>query len=153
MNKTCVNGNTGMQINMAKTVTEIAACYPVMRELRPHISRESFVECIRDQQSQGYKLAYIEVDGAPVAVAGFRIGQNLAWGSFLYVDDLVALASHRSRGYGAHLLAWLNEQAVKEGCDQLHLDSGMHRKDAHRFYEREGLQAASLHFVRKLKDS
>jgi hypothetical protein len=37
--------------------------------------------------------------------------------------------------------------AVKEGCTQLHLDSGMQRKDAHRFYEREGMVAEGLHFV------
>jgi hypothetical protein len=28
----------------------------------------------------------------------------------------------------------------------VHLDSGVQRKDAHRFYEREGMKLASFHF-------
>jgi hypothetical protein len=32
----------------------------------------------------------------------------------------------------------------------MHLDSGIQRKDAHRFYEREGMSMASFHFVENL---
>lgn len=71
----------------------------------------------------------------------------MAWGRFLYVDDLVTLAEHRSKGYGATLLSWLRQQAAKEGCAQMHLDSGTQRQQAHRFYEREGMAMASFHFV------
>ncbi|MGD8690350.1 MAG: GNAT family N-acetyltransferase, partial [Gammaproteobacteria bacterium] len=48
------------------------------------------------------------------------------------------------------LLDWLVGYAASNGCDQLHLDSGTQRKDAHRFYEREGLDMTSLHFCRKV---
>lgn len=58
-----------------------------------------------------------------VAVAGFRVGENLAWGSFLYVDDLVTHSGHRSKGYGAKLLSWLKEQAAILSCEQIHLVS------------------------------
>lgn len=82
-----------------------------------------------------------------VAVAGFRLGDNLAWGHFLYIDDLVTRAKYRSNGYGKGLLDWLREYAKQEGCQQLHLDSGLQRKDAHRFYEREGLKSEGFHFA------
>jgi GNAT superfamily N-acetyltransferase len=85
-----------------------------------------------------------------VAVAGFRVGESLAWGRFLYVDDLVTLPAHRSQGYGSGLLAWLRAYAAQAGCGQLHLDSGVQRKDAHRFYEREGMTAAALHFAQTI---
>jgi GNAT superfamily N-acetyltransferase len=62
----------------------------------------------------------------------------------------VTLPSHRSNGFGARLLAWLREFAVKAGCVQMHLDSGIQRKEAHRFYEREGMSMASLHFVENI---
>lgn len=32
-----------MKTSVATTDSEIAACYPVMRELRPHAAREEFV--------------------------------------------------------------------------------------------------------------
>jgi GNAT superfamily N-acetyltransferase len=139
-----------MNILIATTDSEIAACYPVMRELRPHIEEENFLSRVRNQEVAGYRLAFVEHAGGLVAVAGFRVGENLAWGRFLYVDDLVTLPAHRSKGVGASLLSWLREFAAKEGCQQVHLDSGMQRKDAHRFYEREGMSVASFHFVENI---
>jgi GNAT superfamily N-acetyltransferase len=59
----------------------------------------------------------------------------------------VTTASHRSKGYGAALMAWLERCAADNGCRQLHLDSGMQRRDAHRFYRRAGMQATGLHFA------
>lgn len=135
-----------MNIQIATSDREINACYPVMRELRPHIAEDAFLARVREQEKSGYRLACVREPAGPVAVAGFRIGENLAWGRFLYVDDLVTLSSHRSRGYGAALLAWLAAYARKEGCAQLHLDSGMQRKDAHRFYQREGMEITGFHF-------
>jgi GNAT superfamily N-acetyltransferase len=139
-----------MNIRIATTDTEIAACYPVMRELRPHIEEEQFLSRVRSQERAGYRLAYLREASGVVAVAGFRVGVNLAWGRFLYVDDLVTLPAHRSKHYGAKVLSWLKEQTAKEGCEQMHLDSGIQRKEAHRFYEREGMTMASLHFVEKI---
>lgn len=139
-----------MEIRLAATDTDIAACYPVMRELRPHLVAEHFLEQIRSQEKAGYRLAMLEAAAGVVAVAGFRISENLAWGRFLYVDDLVTLATHRSQGYGAKLLAWLREYAAKESCLQLHLDSGSQRKDAHRFYLQAGLTITSFHFAETL---
>src|SRR5512139_42159 len=141
---------TTMSIYIATTDTEIAACYPVMRELRPHIAEEQFLFRVRSQERTGFRLAYIQEPTGVVAVAGFRLGENLAWGRFLYVDDLVTLPGQRSRGHGAKLLSWLKEQAAKEGCEQMHLDSGIQRTEAHRFYAREGMTMASLHFVEKI---
>jgi GNAT superfamily N-acetyltransferase len=135
-----------LQPQIAETEAEIEACYPVMHELRPSLSKEEFVSRVQAQRKQGYELAYVEEEGQPVAIAGYRVGQNLAWGKFLYVDDLVTASEYRSRGHGATLLRWLQEQAVARGCDQLHLDSGVQRLDAHRFYQREGMEISSYHF-------
>lgn len=108
---------TSMSIRVATTDSEIAACYPVMRELRPHVAENQFLTRVRSQERAGYRLAYVQESIGVVAVAGFRVGENLAWGRFLYVDDLVTLPVHRSKGYGAKLFYWLKEQATKEGCD------------------------------------
>ncbi|MEW5824154.1 MAG: GNAT family N-acetyltransferase [Pseudomonadota bacterium] len=140
-----------MNIRIAITDSEITACYPVMRELRPHIAEDKFLSRIRIQEKTGYQLAFVEQSEGVVAVAGFRVGENLAWGRFLYVDDLITLPTHRSNGFGARLLSWVREFAVKEGCVQMHLDSGVKRKDAHRFYEREGMSMASFHFVENIE--
>jgi GNAT superfamily N-acetyltransferase len=67
------------------------------------------------------------------------------------VDDLVTADSERSKGHGKALLAWLRKLAVDEGCEVFHLDSGVQRKRAHAFYEREGMDLSSYHFSVRLK--
>ncbi|OOZ39880.1 GNAT family N-acetyltransferase [Solemya pervernicosa gill symbiont] len=139
-----------MTIKIAETEHEIRSCYTVMRELRTHLNEQEFVERVAVMSPAGYRLSYIEAQGQVVAVAGFRPGHNLAWGRFIYVDDLVTLASSRSKGYGRQLIEWLRLYAKEHGCGQLHLDSGLQRADAHRFYEREGVNKTSYHFAEVL---
>jgi GNAT superfamily N-acetyltransferase len=134
----------------ANTDAEIAACYDVMAELRPHIERGQFVPLIRSMQEGGYRLACIRAEGRVVAVAGYRISTNLFMGHNLYVDDLVTVETERSKGYGRELLGWLRGIAAENGCRGFHLDSGVQRKRAHEFYLREGLELSSYHFSVRL---
>ena len=137
-------------LRVLEGAADLAAAAPVMLELRVHLSEAEFVARVEGQYTQGYRLLAAERAGRCVGLAGFRLGDNLAWGHFLYVDDLVTLPSERSRGVGRALLEWLAGYARREGCSQLHLDSGTQRLDAHRFYEREHMRVSSYHFQRRL---
>ncbi len=137
-------------IKIVTSDKDINNCHSVMCQLRPHIAVEDFLSLVKTQMQQGYRLAYVEQGGAPVACAGYRCSQNLAWGKFLYVDDLITDEGQRSKGYGKLLLEWLRQQARENDCAQLELDSGLQRKDAHRFYEREAMAMTSYHFSSKL---
>jgi GNAT superfamily N-acetyltransferase len=132
-----------------------ALAFPAMQALRTHYEDEAaFVERVDEvQRGEGYRLVGVFEDHPhAVAVAGFRVGHMLAWGRFLYVDDLSTLPEARRRGYGRQLLDWLTEEARAQGCDQLHLDSGVtaDRYDAHRLYLNSGLAITSHHFARPL---
>lgn len=133
-------------IRVVETDQQILACHEVMHQLRPHRAREAFVQRVRLQQQQGYHLVCLSLDGRPAALAGFRILENLFGGRVLYVDDLITDDAQRSLGLGSKLMTWLLARARDEGCDHLDLDSGNQRKDAHRFYLREGMRQDSLHF-------
>ncbi|MBV9330271.1 MAG: GNAT family N-acetyltransferase [Alphaproteobacteria bacterium] len=125
--------------------------HPVIRELRPHIATpEELASRVTAQRSAGYRLIYAEDQGVPVAAAGFRVSQWLAWGKTLYVDDLIVLESHRGRGFADALMEWMQGEARRQGCAEFHLDSGTHRLPAHRFYHRMGLAISSFHFSKKL---
>ncbi|MDQ3741337.1 MAG: GNAT family N-acetyltransferase [Actinomycetota bacterium] len=125
-------------------------------ELRPHVGDAAALVTRIDevQRPQGYRVVASFEDGAQdaSAAAGFRVVEMLAWGRGLYVDDLSTVPEHRGRGHADALFAWLDEEARRLGCDQLHLDSGVgpERADAHRFYFRHGLRIASYHFARGL---
>ena len=139
-----------LTIRTAETESDLARCFPVLRELRPQLSPDTFLATMRRMREGGYRLAFGESAGDVVVVAGYRAGEHLARGRFLYVDDLVTVGSARRRGHGAQMLAWLAEKARAEGGAELHLDSGLPRRDAHAFYERLGMQFSSKHFSLKL---
>jgi len=139
-------------IKLAETDREIEKCFDVMSELRAHLHKKDFLNTVRHMETEGYKLAYIEVEGKVVTTAGYRIYTNLMMGKHLYVDDLVTSDSARSRGYGERMVNWLREEAVKENCNFYHLDSGTHRHEAHKFYFRHGFTIASYHFSETLSD-
>jgi GNAT superfamily N-acetyltransferase len=138
------------EVRLAETDAEIAGCFPVMAYLRPALAEEEFVGRVRAQEAQGYRLAYLEDDGAVVAVAGFRVMEKLATGRTMYVDDLVTDETRRSRGYGKAMLDWLQAFALEGGCATFSLDSGTQRWEAHAFYFRERMRATSFHFAKKL---
>jgi|LGVE01.1.fsa_nt_gb GNAT superfamily N-acetyltransferase len=133
-----------------KAEDEIQACFIVLAQLRTHIKAEEFAERVLSQFKRGYQLVAILDENSIVAIAGYHLSENLAWGKYLYVEDLITNQKHRSRGFGKMLLSWLHDEARKNNCEQLHLDSGVQREDAHRFYEREGMTFSSHHYVSKL---
>ncbi len=127
-----------------------------MRALRTvYDSEERFVEYVDGAlRPAGYRLlGAFSPDREPAgAVAGFRVGDNLAWGHHLYVDDLSTAPEARRQGLAGALLEWLIKEGHRRGCGQLHLDSGVgsERFDAHRLYHSHGLSICSHHFARGL---
>ena len=134
------------RIRLAETREDVARCFAVMIELRPHLEPAGFVDQVARQQMEGYRLAFLEDAGAVQACAGYRITENLWCGRFMYVDDLVTASAARSRGFGAELFHWLKVEARAAGCKELHLDSGVQRFAAHRFYLRERMEIRAHHF-------
>jgi GNAT superfamily N-acetyltransferase len=139
-----------MEILPATSEVEIAACYPAFKVLRPHLAEEEFVSRVQRQQLEGYRLIYAAESKCVVAAAGYRFLEFLAWGRVLYVDDLITLSDKRGAGYGGALMNWLIAHGREKKCDELHLDSGYQRQDAHRLYLNKGLQLGCHHFSMKL---
>lgn len=138
------------RIRLAETPEDIARCFAVMLELRPHLEPASFVEQVLRQRAEGYHLAFLEDGGAVQSCGGYRISENLSSGRFMYVDDLVTASSARSCGFGGELFDWLVAQARAEGCAQFQLDSGVQRFGAHRFYLMKRMDITAHHFGLKL---
>lgn len=136
-----------MQVKLLESDTELALITPVLLELRPQYEPDTLRTQIRKQQEYGYQIAYVVEADEVLCVAGFLIGEKLAWQRHLYIDDLITTEAARSSGAGKLVLDWLKRYALDQGCQQLHLDSGVSRFAAHRFYLREGMFISSHHFA------
>ena len=122
-----------------------------MKCLRPHLNKEDYLSKVRRQQKQGYHLAaVIDDEGGMSALAGYRFAECMAWGKILYLDDLITDPAKLKRGYAGALLDWLEEEGKRNHCDELHLDTGPQRLDAHRLYHKKGWQISSYHMSKVL---
>ena len=143
-----------MQVKIAESTEELRLISPVLLQLRPQYSEDTLIKQIKAQQADGYRVAYVQDGENILCVGGFVMGQKLAWTKHIYVDDLVTNEAHRSTGAGKFLIDWLKRYGQDNDCQQLHLDSGVTRFGAHKFYLREGFDITSHHFaVVQLNDS
>ena len=139
------------KIKIATTDDEIKATFSVMQQLRPHLVDQHYITLIRRlQQKSGYTLVFLSTNKTTKAVMGFRVSESLACGHYLYIDDLVTDETTRSMGYGKLLIDWATNYAKQLGCQELHLDSGIQRHGAHRFYLRERMDIVFYHFRKKI---
>lgn len=136
------------EIQRALTTEQIRSCHRVMQQLRPHLTDEqAFVKQVQRQLAEGYHLACYQDRGVVRALAGYRFLEFLAWGKVLYIDDLITDSETRKSGHGGKLLKWVIDQGKKAQCDQIHLDSGPQRHDAHRLYLNHGFKIIGHHFA------
>ncbi|PQZ64472.1 GNAT family N-acetyltransferase [Achromobacter sp. MYb9] len=136
------------------TDDELRACLPLMRELRPHLSgADDFVARITRMRADRYRLLAAVDAGQVVALAGYRYQENLIYGRFMYVDDLVVDSTRRGGRWGARLLQALDGMARDAGCARFVLDTGLSNALAQRFYFRQGLLTSAIRFSKSLDAS
>ena len=140
----------GEMIKIATTDEEIQKCFSVMLQLRANLSKVTFVDTVRELMDEGYILAYLSDDSEVKAVAGFKEQKNLFLGKHLYIEDLVTDKKYRSNGYGRQMIEWLANRGKENGCSVIHLDSGVQRHEAHKFYLNQDMKIICYHFLAEL---
>ena len=140
-----------MQVSELRSEAELREAFPVMRDLRTHLDEATYMDRVRTMTLAGYRLLALRDGGVIVAVAGIEVATDLHLGRHVWVHDLVTRADARSRGYGAALLAHVEDLGRREGCDTVALNSGVQRHDAHRFYEtRMGYVRTAYTFAKRV---
>jgi GNAT superfamily N-acetyltransferase len=141
----------GEQFGYVDRDDEVAACFGLMQQLRPHLTDvDEFVTRWRRQVAEGYRLMVLRRAARPVALAGFRVQENLVHGRHFYVDDLVTDPAERSAGLGGRVMLRLIAEGRSVGCATLILDTPLANVLGHRFYYRQGLLARALRFYMPL---
>ena len=92
-----------------------------------------------------------EDEDVVAGVASIWIRPRLNWVSLeAWIPDLYVDPAHRRRGLARALLHACAAEARRRGCHRLVLQSGRHREDAHRLYERFGFVDVGRHYVLSL---
>jgi len=130
---------------------DLKRAYEVLKELRTTLEYEEFIETLEIMQDkQNYTMFGLWDKGEIQSYAGVEIQTNLYWKRHLFIHDLVTKSSSRDNGYGKQMIDFLNDYAKMHKCENIALTSGSQRKDAHRFYEREGFDKPGFVFLKYL---
>lgn len=123
------------EIREITTEKEYSEAFPVMVQLRTHLTRESYMDLLEPMKAEGYQLFAVFHHQHIVALAGVALKTNFFHKRHVYIFDLVTDENHRSEGFGKQLLDYIDVWAKENGAEYVALDSGLQRLDAHRFYE------------------
>ena len=124
---------------------------PALLELRKDAGPlDALISRVDAQREAGYRIVGAFDDGQDeaAAVIGFKVTENLVWGRYLYIEDVVTRAEGRGKGHAPALMEWVLDEGRREGCGQVHLNSGVGsaRRGAHRFYFNSGMEISAHHF-------
>ena len=143
-------------IREIKLEEEIGATYQIMQQLRTKINKESYIENVKKMinSEKKYTLfgAFSEKEKQCVAVIGFSYDFRLSVGKMIYIEDLVVDKNHQNLGIGRKLMNHVENIARKENIRTLVLDSAIHRKEAHKFYDNIGFINTSNNYKKFLED-
>ncbi|MCP4552989.1 MAG: GNAT family N-acetyltransferase [Bacteroidetes bacterium] len=97
------------------------------------------------------RLIVGELNNQVIGFCSLTVNNNL-WqaGNLGHVDELVIDKDYRGKGFGKKMIESITQIARDLKCKRIELDSGFHRKDAHRFYESIGYENRAYLFSRKL---
>ena len=134
-----------------ETEIDFERSFPVMRELRPHLSFTEFKEIYNQaRNANGYQIIVVEQGGQIVALMGYRYLSDFVRGRHLYIDDLVVTEHSRSQKIGAELLRKAEEIARKENCRTLRLCTGFENVRGIKFYNQNGWMKKAFAYTKAL---
>ena len=97
------------------------------------------------------RLLVAELSGQVVAWTSIALADHFYTPLYVEISGLVVDEKVRGHGIGALLIAEVKKWAEAKGVGIVRLRANVIRKDAHRFYEREGFRKAKEQFVFELK--
>ena len=129
----------------------LALAEAVHRQLRPQMPADYAAKMRKVFADGGEMCICADAAGAAVlGVAVYRAFENTFSGYRFYVDDLVTDETRRSQGAGHMLMEYLEHRAKLCGAAWIELESGTQRRQAHKFYFREGMTVTSFSFRKAL---
>lgn len=112
------------------------------------MSAAQFNDALRAMLPQGYRAVGVFQGDRLIGCSGFWIRQRFWCGRQLDIDNFYVHPEHRRAGIGKQLLAWLEEEAKKEDCQLIVLDTYVTYGHAQRFYMEHGFAMTGFHMTK-----
>lgn len=137
-------------IRELRHLEEMAGIYPLFLQSNP-LDETTFRARLAAMVAQGnYRCVAAFIADHMVGVAGFWTGTQLWCGKYVEADHLVVDETLRSRGIGAALMDWIEQEAERAECHVIRIAMILGRDRTHQFYRRLGYFDDGLLMVKAL---
>lgn len=119
------------------------------------LEEDTFYACLDQMQKHSdYETFVMVLEDIVVGYIG--VCREYAYNYAHYVMQITALCvdnTYQHKGVGTALIQYIEELARNEGVTSILVHSGLHRCDAHRFYEQNGFMKKSFVFKKQISDT
>ena len=133
------------------TKDDLDSVYRLIRQLSTHtFSKEQFEDCYLFHLGERSMLVY-EKDHFICGCLAYDIHYPMHLSrKSAEIVNLIVDETYRGQGVGKELLNYFEQIAAENGCVCIEVDSNKKRKNAHRFYIREGFAFNHYKFTKEL---
>ena len=142
-----------MELKELTTIDEMYLQYEIITHLYPNISKETYLNYLREMVPHNYKQLAIFENGICVALSGFWTGTKLWSGKYIEIDNFIVHPNHRMLGFGKLLTDYIDQKAKNLGCTMIVLDAFTGNFKAHRFYYNQGYAPKGFHFIKTINEN
>jgi GNAT superfamily N-acetyltransferase len=131
---------------VSSDLPQLLALYQQLNNSDPLLSPEQIAAVWSEFISNRCSTCFVaEIDKTIVASSVITIIPNFTRGGRPYgvIENVITHCDYRKRGTGTTLMNHLISFAKEKNCYKVMLQSGIARKDAHRFYEKAGFDGNS----------
>lgn len=131
---------------VSSDLPQLLTLYQQLNTSDPLLSPEQAAEVWSEFISNRCCTCYIvEIDKKLVASSVLTIIPNFTRGGRPYgvIENVITHCDYRKQGIGTALMNHLIDFAQEKNCYKVMLQSGIGRKDAHRFYENAGFNGST----------
>ncbi len=139
-----------MEIREIISKEESSRVFPLIADIRNHLTLASYLEVLKAAREEGYKLLGLYEGEDCLGLMGYRILSDFVHGRHLYIDDLVIAPKERSKGLGPVLLERAHEIGASTGCSQIRLCTGVDNTRGKSFYEKNDWSLRAVVYKKKL---
>jgi ribosomal protein S18 acetylase RimI-like enzyme len=111
-------------------------------------TNENIKERIKSYIKQNTRRIIVaEINGAVVGWTSLDLVEHFYVDSYVQISGLIVDKAYRGRGIGKKIIDEAKRWTKEKGCACLRLQANVIRKEAHRFYKREGFSILKQQYV------
>ena len=133
------------------TLQDSEAIVALASELNPGIDIHALNSRVNEMFGYANYVCFgLTVESKLVGIASGWLTTRFYSGKQLEIDNVIISNEHRSQGYGAEFLGFIEKWAIKNHCQTIELNTYVANAKSHKFYFNQGYHILGYHFQKMI---